>query len=76
MFSNRILKRISNRTLNKHIKIKLEFRIYKPFIFFHAINQRIYLIFNFLKIMKSGDTNKCYFIDEVDWWQGNYLYKS
>lgn len=67
MFNNRILKKI---------KIKLEFRIYKLLIFSYTITQRIYLIFNFLKIMKSGDTNKCYFIDAVDWWQDNYLYKS
>ena len=56
-FSNRILKRISNRTLNKSIKVRLKFRIHKLLISFYIVNQHIYLIFDFRKMIKSSTTN-------------------
>lgn len=65
VFGNRTLKRIGNRTINKFIKVRLKFKIYKLLIFFHAIKQRMCLIFNFMRIIRSGDTNQCYFVIEI-----------
>ena len=38
VFSNKTLKKISNRTLNKFIKVKLKFGIHKSMISFYIIN--------------------------------------
>lgn len=37
-FSNRISKKINNKTLNKLTKVRLKFRIYKLLISFYTIN--------------------------------------
>ena len=76
IFGNRTLKRIDNRSPNKPIKVRLEFRIYKPLISSHAVDQRMHLIFDFIKTIRSGGTNWYYFVDGVKWRWGNYFCKS
>ena len=66
MLNNRILKKIGNRTINKFIIIKLKFSIYKSLIFFHAINQYMNLIFNFVRTIKNNDANHTIILEKSD----------
>ena len=57
MVSNRALKRIGNKTLNKSIRVSLEFKIHRLLITFHIVNQPICLVFDLIKTIRRGCIN-------------------
>ena len=65
MFNNKTLKKIDNKTINKPIKIRLKFKIYKLLIFFHIINKCISLIFNFVWTIEYSSTSQYNFIKKI-----------